>query len=255
MADETRLKDDGGALVLTPRLTLRTPGLSGRVRVHEGLSDGMRGAEATRESLLEALRRNDVTETLTVEIREPAEHSRGSGSRARGSSDDMVLEVRDPGEGFARVVLYESEDGVVSWHFPEEGGAQERATRGGNTLTFRVPREVSLGTPDDDPGQRGILGAVGTKILKVLTFRLIQEGARIMGGHFARKLENGRRPHHLRRFGPGDYTATNAVDLTTGDLRSMAAGRTLLLLHGTFSTAHSAFGTLPLETVRALHHA
>lgn len=81
----------------------------------------MRGAEATRESLLEALRRNDVTETLTVEIREPAEHSRGSGSRARGSSDDMVLEVRDPGEGFARVVLYESEDGVVSWHFPEEG--------------------------------------------------------------------------------------------------------------------------------------
>ena len=253
MPDSVDLNESGLPVTVHPRVTLRTPGLSGRVRVHESSSEGTRGADDAQDAFVEAMRRNDIEEDLTVEIDEHRERTESQGTRASGGQDDIVMEVRDPGEAFGQVVLYESEDGVLSWHLPEEGGLEERRTRGSDTLTYRIPREVALLDPASDGEQRGILGAAGKKVVKVLTFRLIKEGSAWVGAHFAERVEAQRKPHRLRTLEPGSHTRPAEAELTSDELRLLGLGRSLLFVHGTFSSAHGGFGRLPVETLRELH--
>lgn len=95
------LNPDGLWVELPSNVRIMTPGLRGEVVVHATGSDGMRGAEETRTEFLAALEHNDMTEDVTLEIKEPDELSRAEGSRGAGGDDDMTVEVPDPGEGFA----------------------------------------------------------------------------------------------------------------------------------------------------------
>ena len=100
MPDSVDLNETGLPVTVHPRVTLRTPGLSGRVRVHESSSEGTRGADDAQDAFVEAMRRNDIEEDLTVEIDEHRERTESQGTRASGGQDDIVMEVRDPGEAF-----------------------------------------------------------------------------------------------------------------------------------------------------------
>lgn len=247
-----QLNPDGLWVDLGPSARIATPGLRGEVVLHEPGSDGMRGAEQTRQEFLTALADNDMSEDLTLEISEPDEITQATGSRAAGGDDDITVEVVDPGEGFAQVVMYESEDGVVSWHLPEERNTG-RTTRGSGMLTYRIPRAVAPPGPEATTGQRGILGAIGTKIIKVLTFRLVNAGARWVGEEYGRRIEARHRPHRLVRFTPDCYADATPQDLTATDVDRLGEGRVLLVVHGTFSTAYSAFHQIPADAVAALH--
>lgn len=246
----TDLKPEGLWIDPAPGVRLRTPGLAGEAVVHTVGAGGGRGPEDARPEFLEALRHNEMDEDLTIEIRNPRETTESRGSRARGGEDDIALEAPDPGEGWAQVVLYESEDGVLSWHLPEERNAGA-TTRGSGTLTYTIPREVALEEGGD--GQRGILGAVGSKILKVLTFRLVKAGSQWLGDEFARRIEDRYKPHALVRFAPDCYTDARPQELGAGDLAALPAGRALLLVHGTASSAYGAFHNLPPDRFAALH--
>ena len=249
------LNEQGASVSVHPRVSIRTPGLSGRVRVHAASGGGQdRGPELKQDEFIEAMRRNDLEEDLTVEIDEPAERTPSQGSRGQGASDDMVLEVRDPGEAFGQFVLYESEDGVLSWHLPEGQRPTGGLTRGGGgTLTYRIPKKVALAEPAEGSESRGILGAAGKKILKIITFRLIREGAKYLGAHFAERLEATRKPHGVRTFLPGEHRMPATQQMTDDQLRALEAGRALLFVHGTFSSSHAGFGTMPDATLTELH--
>ncbi|WP_280467990.1 alpha/beta hydrolase [Nocardia cyriacigeorgica] len=244
MPEEFPLDEDGRAVEVHRRITLRTPGLAGRATVHEAAGSGTRAAEQTTEALVAALALNDIEEDLTIEIREPRERTESSGTRAAGGPDDIVMQVADPGNGWCQVVLYASEDGALTWHFPE-------VTPG--LLTYRIPRAV-MPTAEAPGAHRGLTGAIGTKLLKVLVFRLVREGAGWVGARFAEFVENRRHPHRLRSVGSDDYRVPGA-ELSAEALAHMEMGRTLLLLHGTISSTHGAFGALPVETMRELHAA
>lgn len=244
MPEEFLLDEDGRAVQVHRRVTLRTPGLTGRATVHEAAGSGTRGAEQTTDALVTALALNEIEEDLTVEILDPRERTDAVGTRAAGGPDDIVMEVDDPGPGWRQVVLYASEDGAITWHFPQAAPG---------VLTYRIPRPV-VG-PTEAPGaHRGLTGAIGTKILKVLVFPLVREGAGWVGARFAEFVENRRHPHRLRAAGPDDYRAP-APELSAEALAQMGTGRALLLLHGTFSSTHGAFGELPVATMRELHAA
>jgi hypothetical protein len=247
----TELNPDGLAVEPAPGIVLRTPGLRGEVVVHVAGSDGTRGAEETREELLAALAHNEMEEDLTLEIREPRETSASEGSRAAGGDDNMTVEVPDPGGGWAQVVLYESEDGVLSWHLPVERNAGT-TTRGSGTLTYSLPRTVAV-DEDQEGGQRGLLGAVGSKIIKALTFRLVRAGARWAGQEFGRQIESRFKKHALVRFAPDCYADPHPQRLTDPEVGALGGGRALLLVHGTFSTAYGAFHRLPPELLAALY--
>jgi hypothetical protein len=255
------LNEDGLAVELGPGVVIRTPGLRGQVTLHEPASPGSRSAEQASAALLEAMARAEMAEDVTVEITEQREVEESSGSRAAGGEDDIVLEVRDPGESFGQAVLYEAEDGTLSWHFPAGAvpadGSGAGPSRGTGTLTYRIPREVVRADETgagEEAGQRGILGAAGKKILKVLVFRVVDEASQYVGDRLARRFEAKHRPHRLRSFTPEDYTdPAPDAGLDTVALQRFTEGPALLYVHGTSSTAHNGFGRIPRDAFAALH--
>ncbi len=240
-----------GTPVVVGDVVVTTPGLSGEVEVHLAASDGMRGAEETTQALLDALERADVGEQLTVEITGGTELDGSGGTRGGGGGEDIVVQVPAPGSGNGQVMLYAAEDGSLSWHLPEIP-PDEVPSRGGESRTYRIPREVVI--PDaDGGGQRGLLGALGKKLLKVLVFPLVDPVLGEIGNHFAAKYEEKHARAALRPFGVEDYRIRDVPDLAPERWPDMAAGVSLLMVHGTFSTAQSAFSLLTPETVQTLH--
>ena len=251
----TDLRPEGIRVVIGD-VAITSPGLTGTVEVHPPASAGMRGAEQATAELLAALGAADLDEQLTVEIAQPTELDDRGGSRASGGGDEIVLEVPGPGAGNGQVLLYCAEDGSLTWHVPESVGAtdspQRVATRGGERQTYRLPRAVVA--PEAGPAaSRGLLGAIGTKLFKVLVFPLIEPALGRMGNAFAARWEADHRPERVRWLTPDTYRAADAAPLGPDDWMRARQGAALLFVHGTFSMCHTAFSGLSQQTVAELH--
>lgn len=243
-----------GIPVVVGDVVLTTPGLTGRAEVHPPGGPGMRAAEAATADLQEALAGAGLVEQLTVQIHEQTELDDRGGSRAAAGGSDIVVEVPGPGEGNGQVLLYAAEDGSLTWHLPDSVPPAEVASRGGERRTYRIPRAVVA--PEAAEGSsRGLLGAVGSKLLKVLVFPLIQPLVGRAANHFAGRWEAKNRPALVRWYGPDSRLSepTAAVPLTADDWARLAGGPALMFVHGTFSTARGGFGALPVETLAELH--
>ncbi|HSP59931.1 MAG TPA: alpha/beta hydrolase [Ornithinimicrobium sp.] len=235
-------------------VVLTTPGLSGEAEVHPPASPGMRSAEVATVDLQEALAGADLQEQLTVEIAGPAELDDRGGSRAGGGGNEITVEVPGPGEGNGQVLLYAAEDGSLTWHYPDSVLPEEVATRGGERRTYRIPRAVVA--PEAAEGtSRGLLGALGSKLLKVLVFPLLEPALGRAANTFASRWEARNRPALVRWYGPDTalLASTESTPLTREDWRSLRDRPVLLLVHGTFSSARGGFGAMPVETLSALH--
>jgi pimeloyl-ACP methyl ester carboxylesterase len=241
-----------GTPVVVGDVVITSPGLSGEVEVHQAASPGMRAAEDTRQALIDALQRADVSEQLTVEIKDQSELDDSGGTRGGGGGDEIVVEVPAPGSGNGQVLLYAAEDGSLSWHLPEIP-PEEVPSRGGESRTYRIPRQV-VAPETDGGGQRGLLGAVGKKLLKVLVFPLVDPVLGTIGNHFAARYEEKHARAALRPWGVEDYRLREVPDLLPERWPDLASGVSLLMIHGTFSTAQSAFSNLTQETVQELHN-
>jgi len=232
---------------------LSTPGLAGRVRVHyPSGGTGLRSAEETSALLLEALDATDMQEQLTVEISDHHETSYEEDRDRGGGSDDAALTVTVPGPGseMAQVMLVSDESGVLCWVYPDTNVADDAAIRGSADVTYTVTRTVV----EADPGTtRGLIGAVGKKILKVLAFRLLDKAAGAAANRFAEQWERKAHPHRLRRFQPETYRSRDVAPITVDEIASLGSGPALLFVHGTMSLSHSGFGRLPQRTVETLN--
>lgn len=234
-------------------VVVTTPGLAGQVEVYRAGSAGMRGEEQSSADFQAALAASDLSEQLSVVISGQSELTAGGGTRASGGSDDIVVDVPAPGDGNGQLLLYAAEDGSLSWHLPEDVAPEEVPTRGGERRTYRVPRAVVPADERDPAGQRGVLGAVGVKVLKVLVFPLIDPLLGKVGDFFARRWEATHRPTRVRWMGVDDYAKGDVASFTDADWSRVGEGPALLFIHGTFSTAHGGFGRLPRATMAALH--
>ncbi|HZD75134.1 MAG TPA: alpha/beta hydrolase [Actinomycetota bacterium] len=246
------LRPDGIALPIGD-VVLYTPGLAGTAEIHQPGAPGMRAAEDTAAGFLEALAAGGLEEQLTVEIDDPTELDDAGGSRAAGGASEIVLEAPAPGTGFAQVLLYTAEDGSLSWHLPDDIPAEPAAVaaRGGERRTFRVPRAVVAA--DTGGADRGIIGALGKKLLKLLVFPLVDPLVGAVAERYAGRWEQRHRRNRVRVFGPDDYRDPNARSLQPEDWARLSRGRALLFLHGSMSQSHTGFATLPQPLVRALH--
>ncbi|UVS81575.1 triacylglycerol lipase [Actinokineospora sp. UTMC 2448] len=216
-----RLRPDG-APVRVGDVVVTAPGMTGEVAVHPPGSPGLRGHD--RPLLAEALDRADYDTQLTVEVTTP-------------NSGELVVEVPGPGTGLGQLVLAADEDGVLRWHLPE--AAEEATDRGEDRRTYTIPVTAA---PPSEPGERGLLGAVGSKLLKVLVFPLIDPVLGRVGDFFVRRWEERNRPEGL-------------VGVTAGvpDWSALAEGPALLFLHGTGSTTRTGFAGLPTSLLGDLH--
>lgn len=229
-----------------------SPGLRGMAEVHPPGSAGMRAAESTTDDLHAAFRATGVAEQLTVEIAEPEELPLYQPAESRSTSRGepaIELTVPGPGTGFGQFLLYSDEDGVLSWHLPDDVPGGEIRNRAGQRRRYIVARQVST---HPTGGQRGIVGAVGKKLFKVVTFGLVDRAIGEVGDFFVQRWESVNRPHRLRPFAPENYATSEVEALAPDALARLTGGPALLLIHGTFSRTDMAFGQLAPNVVERL---
>jgi pimeloyl-ACP methyl ester carboxylesterase len=248
-----QLQPDGQVYI--EDVVITTPGLTGEVEVYRPGSQGMRGEEQKTEAFQDALDSAGMAEQLSVVISRHQSITPAEGTRGSGGADDIIVNVPAPGDGHAQVLLYAAEDGSLSWHFADDVPPEALPERGGERRTYRVPRAIVPPTERDPAATRGVLGAVGTKILKVLVFPLVDPLLGKVGDFFASKWEAKHRLNRVRWMTVDGFRSGDAASFTDADWATVRQGRALLFVHGTFSTAQGGFGHLPRETMAALHTA
>ena len=102
---------------------------------------------------------------------------------------------------------------------------------------------------------RGLVGAVGKKLLKVLAFPIVDPVLGRVGDYFAGRWEARNARTGFGALRADDHASPEGRSLDDSDWTSLRKGRALLMVHGTLSRAHTAFGALPAPFVKALHDA
>ena len=239
---------------------LRTPGLSGVATSHSWKSERAKTADLTTDALTQALETAGASITETIEIsgtQQLSPASRGSGSPADAP---MELSVSDPGPESGQMVMSVDELGVISWHFappaidgdPVPSNTQGARGTTAGSRTYVIPATVAM-LPATGPAGRGLVGMVGKKFLKVVVFPLIEPGIGRITNEFASKWEAKHRPYGVRTFSADDYGTDRGTEIDAEGWKRLGAGRSLLMIHGTFSRANSAFGSMPTEYVASLN--
>jgi hypothetical protein len=256
-----RLTGTAQPVALGEGYAVRAPGIQGDATLQRPHTDASRAGRATDEgtdALDQAFASTNVTEVRQIEVwvqptagPPPMEPIRGADAQ-----EMLELEVPDLGPENGQAVLACDESGVLTWHLPvAEPPAAAEAQRGaGATRRFLIPATRVAPTPPATGGsERSLIGTVGRKLLKVLVYPVTDPVIGLISDLFAERWETRNRPYGLRTMSPGDFRQKGAGTLQAADWNRLAAGRALLMVHGTFSTAHGAFAGLPDTTFSELH--
>ncbi len=230
--------------------TLTARGLTGTVRAVSTTAGGATTGLAPSDALAQALADAGMTTQQSLVITDAT--PTGEGTRSADGAPTVELQVPDPGEGFAQVAMTRDASGMISWHFAPPLD-EAPATRDGSVPTLRTRTFTFQTTPASSEGERGIVSAIAQKLINVYAFPV----GKAVIGHLAAKygelLELERTPYRVRRFSPGDFTVDTAPSIDAADWKHLSGGRALLMIHGTNSRTHTAFGGLPRSFVDAMH--
>ncbi len=246
----------------TEGYTLRAPGLVGEVRAMSAAQNATRGDGGLKEPALQAaIRQAGMTPgavfELAVESETPAvktDGTRADGLTAVTREGEPAMELAVPHlqRGAAYAVLYTDEADVSRWVLPEN--PPEATLAAGAPVRFNLPR-ASAPTPTADAASAGdgTRGA-GTKLGRRLVRLVAWAGAPLLGPavrEAARLWEKDRRPYGLHRVTADAYSEPVARAVEAG-WPELGAGRALLLLHGTFSSAQASFAALERAALQTL---
>lgn len=205
-----------------------------------------------------ALDRAGMREDQSIELTLVPEPG-GVPSRSSSYGDAVILEAPDLGEDRGQLVMLTDEDGAVSFHFPvvseDDQTVEGPSVRGaGGKKVYVIPADVppAAVAADGEVGTRSLASTVGRKVLQVLTFPLVRAAGRLVGEPLVRWWESGNRPYGVRWFGPEHYRTPAPPEdaFAADDWRQLDGRRSLLFIHGTFSTSTGGFGSIP-EAVMA----
>lgn len=237
--------------------TIRAPGITA-----DGHASDRRRARGTRSkaaqerpALDDALADANVTEVRQIELRDvriPEAPAAGPTSD-QPSTIELDVPMHDPGLG---CIVLGIADGALTWHLPltddDAQPAPKRSDGQHRRVRFRIPCTASRPVPHRTRRKRAIIGAIGRELLKVLVYPITDPILGPIGARFARKWEQRRRPYGVSTLTPETFADSGGTAFTADDWTRIGAGRSLLFLHGTFSTAHGAFATLPSGVLRSL---
>lgn len=234
-------------------IRVRAPGVSGSVTVYQSSPGESRAESLGSDALAKALEREDVAVDYVLEFSGTEEVDVGGVETRSTSSDHSGIEITVPaaGDGFGQVVLVTDENEVASWQLPVASADAAADTRAGDTVTFVVPGYAA--ESDADPGTRGVLGFLGKKLVRVLSFRIVDDIIGKVGDFFAGRWEAKKRPYAIRTLRPDNYRDPVQQPLDEAAWAKLADGPALLFVHGTFSRANTAFYLLPRDDMKALH--
>jgi hypothetical protein len=158
----------------------------------------------------------------------------------------VVLVVAEPDEGEGQVILEVDGAGVLSWHLPvaADGGEGAGRLRSVGEQVFRIPvRQLDLPSLIEDAARERALFGIGVrKLLHVLRYP-VERTAGVLGSKLVAAWEGRHRPYGLR-FLDDTVASHDGAAPALSRLDALRGGPALLLVHGTFSTAESAFDGL-----------
>lgn len=168
----------------------------------------------------------------------------------------VELSVEEPPPGQAQVVLEVDGTGVASWHLPVAEGTRTAAGEATRRHVFRIPvvQAPLPGPAAPGDGGRALRGIGLSKLFHLLRYPL-EEGASTTAEFLVSQWERTHRPYGLRRYDDGGLAGPAGFRLSPDDLSALAGRPTLVLVHGTFTTAAGAFGDLEATLLPTLHEA
>jgi pimeloyl-ACP methyl ester carboxylesterase len=234
---------------------IRAPGILGNAELRRPRSvtdrSHVRGLDDGTALLDMAFNNTNVTEVRQIDLALQAA-SASLPTRAlrsiNGREDLLEVQIPDLGPETGQLILACDETGVLTWHLPvnDEQQVQPPSTRGsGGVKRFMIPARRPRSAAGTAAKNRSLIGVLGKKLLKVLIYPILDPVVGEVSEFFAERWEAQRRPYGLRNFTPANYRNANGPALTIADWQRLAAGRGLLFVHGTFSTAHGAFSQIP----------
>ncbi|HEY9145228.1 MAG TPA: hypothetical protein VIN36_00940 [Thiobacillus sp.] len=250
------------AIELGEGYKIRAAGVHGMAELRRPRSAADRGrarvAEDGTSALDAALANANVIEVRQIDLSLKPPPAAGA-TRALRSVDGqemLELQVPDLGPDNGQIVLACDETGVLTWHLPvdEQQRIQTPATRGaGNVKRFLIPATRPRPAATEATAKRSLIGVVGKKLLKVLIYPVLDPVLGKISEVFAEHWEEKNRPYGLRDFSPGNFRDPVGPAIASDDWARLAGGPALLFIHGTFSTAHSAFSQITDAAFAELH--
>jgi hypothetical protein len=243
-----------GREVEVGNVTLRTPGLRGVAESFEPSLDGLRGPEGVDDSVVELMQELGLERLQTIQISQAMEEPAAEATPRRSPYGEPAIEVDvpSPNEEFEQVVLYTDESGVTTWNFARDANDAQDVTRGGAPRTYVLRRFVPPTGEGLDGATRGALGSLGSKLIRVLAFRIVDPVVGGLADTFVDRWEASKHPYRLRTFTVDDR-ATAGTTLERPDLDFFRAGRALLMIHGTGSNTQEGLGGIDETALAALH--
>lgn len=202
----------------------------------------------------------DEQETIFLDV-ELTSASRGL--RAVGPVDQIIVEPSAPPAGSVQVVLYQDEAGGVSWHLPDDmhpgipatstgrlrrpraAGAGARFTIPARTQAAKVPRTSGTGRR-----LRGQITSIGRKVLKVLVIPILSPLLATPLESIVGAIERKHRQELIRGLTLQNYR--RRVSEPFADWKALAGKRSLLVIHGIFSTTEGVLSQFPEAAMNEL---
>ncbi|MEP7764213.1 hypothetical protein [Sanguibacter sp. 25GB23B1] len=253
------LNGTGGAVDVAPGYRIVAPGLLGTVTARERRPPGAldRGPELITPAFDHAMEAAGLREVMNLDlaVRQVPVPPSAAQTRTVAGEDAFVLETPDLGADVGQVVLAVDGAGAVTWSFPETSTREIEPPRdrGAGGVKRFVVRWTAPPQPQTDETERGLFGAVGRTFLKVLVYPVTDAVLGPVTEHFARAWETRQRPYTLRPFRPEGFRVPSLGPLTGPEWEHLGTGPALLFVHGTISTSHGGFGSLPIETMTELY--
>lgn len=170
--------------------------------------------------------------------------------------DRVVIRPAPPTEPeAAQVILYQDESGGLSWHFADAVPVAAPRVRGAGGATFTIPTRTaaaqqSLRVSRLGPRWRGPITKWGRKIFKVLVMPVLGTLAAPAVEAIVGPIERKHRQELIRRLTPENYR--RRVSEPFADWPALDGQRSLLVVHGIFSSTEGMLAQLPETTMRQL---
>jgi hypothetical protein len=209
-------------------------------------------------------------ETVQVDVTAPQEAAR----RLRAAPQADTVQIRPappPPPGMVQAVLYQDESGGMNWHFAD-GFSEEAAaalTRGedaetrapqtrlraaaGARSTFTIATRTAAAQrafrsgPPRSPRLRSVASQIGRKIFRVFLLPVLGHLVEPLVEAIVGKIERKFRQTLIRPLTPDNYRTRVQTPFT--DWASLRGKRSLLVVHGIFSTTEGVLSRLKPEPV------
>lgn len=172
------------------------------------------------------------------------------GRPIRGAEGPGSLEVQT-GPNEVPVVLYQAEDGTVTWVYPTSV-PPTRVTRGhpaGKTWQLTIPFKVPSSPPPDHLRRRGLATWIGKRLLKLFVFEVVDWAATILLKELVERVEAHTIKEGFKRV-TNRFPSPSDSPLTQWNF--LQKPRLLAFIHGTFSSCKGGFGDLEGGSLQSL---